>query len=133
MIAKFFAFMSSKKKCQIIHAIRRAKERYDINLRREDIKEIVKLIQNNDSQSLVKRSNRVTIHEITYLNKVFIVVYDSLRKNIASFLSLNYKERALELENIRLQNKENVKNKLEEFNENYLKEMEELDLPKPTG
>lgn len=123
----------SKKKCQIIHAIRRAKERYDINLRREDIKEIVKLIQNNDSQSLVKRSHRVTIHEINYLNKIFIVVYDSLRKNIASFLPLNYKERALKLENIRLQNKENVKNKLEEFNENYLKEMEELDLPKPTG
>lgn len=42
-------------------------------------------------------------------------------------MPLNYKERALELENIRLQNKENVKNKLEEFNENYLREMEALD------
>lgn len=101
--------MASKKKCQIRHAIKRAKERYNIYLRFEDIPEIVKLIQSEQSTLILKKSIRVSIHEVIYLTKKFVVVYDSLRENIATFLPLNFKQR------------------LDNFNGNFLREMEEKD------
>ena len=101
--------MASKKKCQIKHAIKRAKERYNIYLRYEDIPEIVKLIQSEQSTLILKKSIRVSIHEVIYMNKKFVVVFDSLRENIATFLPLNFKR------------------KLDEFNDNFLREMEEKD------
>lgn len=101
--------MASKKKCQIRHAIKRAKERYNIYLRFEDIPEIVKLIQSEQSNLILKKSIRVSIHEVLYLNKKLIVVYDSLRENIVTFLPLNFKQR------------------IDNFNDTFLREMEEKD------
>ena len=55
----FKLVMASKKKCQIKHAIKRAKERYNIYLRYEDIPEIVKLIKSEQSNLILKKSIRV--------------------------------------------------------------------------
>lgn len=54
--------MSSKKESQIKHAIKRAKQRFELSLTKTDLIDIVRNIQNNiDCVFIKKQSNRVSI------------------------------------------------------------------------
>lgn len=77
----------NKKQSQRIHAKRRAKERYGVELNSKDLKSLVTKIQKGDAEF---------VRKISLTRSVFIVdgrkvVYDKLRKNIATFLSEDMK------------------------------------------
>lgn len=77
---------NSKKKAQFRHAKMRALERYDLDLRDEDINNIVEIIRSHKSKSLAKQSNNISINELTYKECVVKVAYDRQRKSIATFI-----------------------------------------------
>ena len=82
--------MSSKKESQIKHAIKRAKQRFELSLTKTDLIDIVRNIQNNiDCVFIKKQSNRVSIFIIKYKDQQYRVVYDKERKSIVTFLHLN--------------------------------------------
>lgn len=71
---------------QRIHAKTRAIERYNTFLNRNDLFAIVKLIQENKSIPIAKKTNRITIHKINYKEVDLVVAYDKSRGSVASFL-----------------------------------------------
>ena len=75
-----------KKKSERIHAKRRALERYDLNLTKVVRNQIKSKIQKNDGTFLYRQSRRVTIWEVAHENKMYKVVYDTLRGEIVTFL-----------------------------------------------
>jgi hypothetical protein len=77
-----------KEKGQIKHAIRRAIQRYDLDLYERDILEMVRRIQIGDIISSKKQTNRVSIVEMVVNNVRCKVAYDKQRKTIATFLPL---------------------------------------------
>lgn len=82
--------MSSKKESQIKHAIKRAKQRFDLCLTKQNLIEIVRNIQNNiDCVFIKKQSNRISLFVITYKDQQYRVVYDKERKSIVTFLHLH--------------------------------------------
>lgn len=83
--------MATKTKCQIKHAKRRAAERYDLEITENDLNRIIKSIQNGEGQLIRRQSHRVSIWSVICQTKECVVVYDKLRKNIASFLPLEAK------------------------------------------
>ncbi len=77
----------SKKIGQRIHAKRRCFARYGISITSRQIKQIVRKIQLQiDATMLHRVSNRRSIWKVYYLELEIIVVYDSGRSNIATFL-----------------------------------------------
>ncbi|MFZ2663852.1 MAG: hypothetical protein WAX66_00610 [Patescibacteria group bacterium] len=84
----------SKKESERKHAIRRAKERYNIDLTSGDIKQLIRAIQTGQATYVRRLSNRVTKWSIPVpkhlaeksLYPEMIVVYDKERKEIATFL-----------------------------------------------
>ena len=81
-----------KAKSQRIHAKRRALQRYDISLNREDLEKIIQLIQTGKGRCIEKQSNTRTIFIVEYKGKDCKVVYDKLRKNICTFLPMEDKK-----------------------------------------
>jgi hypothetical protein len=96
-------FVPTKKQAEQIHARRRAKERYDVNLNKDARRQIVHQIQNsleNLSQParglstvtpssatfLAKQSNRVTEWEVPYEGQDLRVLYDKKRKTLITCL-----------------------------------------------
>ena len=82
----------SKTKGQRIHAKKRASERYGLKINREIIKQCIQMIQNGEAKFLCKSSNTRTLFELTLEGKRVKVVYDKVRKNIATFLPEKIKE-----------------------------------------
>ena len=80
--------MKTKKQCQILHAKKRAKERFEIALNTTDYKSIISLIRedNPSVKHLYKQSNRISVKQISYNDKVVYVVYDKIRHTIVTFL-----------------------------------------------
>lgn len=78
----------SKKMAEKIHAKRRAKERYDLELNRHSLKDLVKLVQSCTGIFIRKKSNRVSNWLINYQGKDLLVSYDKIRKTIITFLPL---------------------------------------------
>jgi hypothetical protein len=78
--------VKSKKESQTKHAVQRADLRYGVRLNENDLREIVKLIETGKSKPLQKQSNRVVVHKVSYKSCDMILVYDKLRKSIATFL-----------------------------------------------
>lgn len=76
----------TKKNGQIKHAKMRALERYGLDLSDDEYYQIRNLITGNKSKPLHRQSNRVALHEVEWNNTKMIVVYDSKRKTIVSFL-----------------------------------------------
>lgn len=76
----------SKTKCQRLHAKKRASERYDLELNRKQLDQIVELIQTNQAFFIKRRSNRITLFQVYFEDQWLKVVYDSVRKNIVTFL-----------------------------------------------
>lgn len=75
-----------KSVCQRIHAKRRAEERYALELNRDDLRNIVQRIQQNQATHVEKQSHRVSVFDLTYNNIDVRVVYDKNRKTIVTFL-----------------------------------------------
>lgn len=75
-----------KSQSQRIHAKQRALERYDLDLNRQDLEEIIKKIHLNKASFIKRQSFRVTVWKVTYKEKELITVYDKHRQTIATFL-----------------------------------------------
>lgn len=78
----------TKSTAQRLHAKRRAKQRYGLELKREDLAAIARQIQSGHSTCVAKQSVRVTIHRLEWQGTYFEVVYDRERKNVVTFLPL---------------------------------------------
>jgi hypothetical protein len=78
----------SKAQSERIHAKRRAADprRYGVHLNRHDLKTIIGRIRGGFSELLHEQSLRVSIREVEYNGILFKVAYDSIRKEIITFL-----------------------------------------------
>jgi len=88
----------SKSKSQDIHAKKRAAERYSVILEKDDLKTLIKQIQNNSGgfgsggtfvskQSLTRAFHIVRHFDESYMNGIdMLAIYDSSRKTIRTFL-----------------------------------------------
>lgn len=81
----------NKKRSQNIHAKRRALERHNINLNRKVRQEVISDIQNGNARFLGRYSNTRSLFLVNIEGKEVKVVYDKLRKNIATVLSEDMK------------------------------------------
>jgi hypothetical protein len=82
--------MKKKKFGQRIHAKLRAEQRFGIKLNRDDIKNIVHMIQNSQS-IFVRRASRVKSgHAVYYKGNKFYTVYDKNTQTIATIMPLSY-------------------------------------------
>lgn len=78
---------NSKEYAQYRHAIRRAKERVGIDLTITEIRALVKQIQSGGAEFVNKQTNRVSVFKLTLHGKETLVVYDSSRHTIVTFLT----------------------------------------------
>ena len=78
--------MFSKNKAERLHFKKRMSERYGLDISRENIVRIVKIIQRNQSIFTIKQSNTRSIHFISYADRVIPMVYDKLRKELVTAL-----------------------------------------------
>lgn len=78
-----------KKHCQNLHFKSRLKERYGIELNRQDRLDIVNLIQANDSRFffLRRETTRLRWWVVDYKGKLFPVVYDANRHVLVTALN----------------------------------------------
>jgi len=76
----------NKRKMQKIHAKSRFFERHDILLTKDLHKELINNIQNGKAKFVKKQSNRVTLWDIDFTDKLIRVVYDKHRKLIITTL-----------------------------------------------
>jgi hypothetical protein len=83
--------IKSKTECQIIHTQKRALERYNLELEKEDIKNITKQIRTGDAFFIEKQSNRRLMYAVNYQGAQMRVIYDSYRDNLATILPLQPK------------------------------------------
>jgi hypothetical protein len=84
--AKRITKPKNKTEASTIHALKRAKERFDWELTKADLKKIRTQIQNGDSIPLKKSSNRVHVHIVTYNGVQLKVAYDKIRKVIVTLM-----------------------------------------------
>jgi len=76
----------SKGASQEIHALRAAKKRYGVDVGLLGLCEVRGQIQEGRSRLLERQSNRVAIHEVTWGGQTMVVVYDSMRHTLVTFL-----------------------------------------------
>jgi len=70
-----------------VHARQRAIQRYGVNISNKKRREIISIIHSGGVGKFVKRhSVRVTEWEIPLDGEIFRVLYDKIRKEIATFL-----------------------------------------------
>jgi hypothetical protein len=79
--------VASKRKSQRKHARMRARERYGIEVGEFTRNEIIRKIQTGASTKAWRTSNRVVVHDVSLSDGTLVrVAYDSMRKEICSFL-----------------------------------------------
>lgn len=78
-----------RKQIQRLHARRRARERYGLNLSNKDITQIVRSIRSGGSISTTKQTNTRTLHVIIYDGQEMRVIYDNKRHNVCTFLPVS--------------------------------------------
>lgn len=76
---------------QIFHSIKRAKERYGKEFKKEDILRISKGIRKgnlllNGGEDSMKITNTRTFHRVFYRDVIYNVIYDRLRGTLCTFL-----------------------------------------------
>lgn len=79
----------TKAEAQVIHAKRRAFERYGVQLNRKTYHAMVRMIQSGKALFIRRRSNRVSLFYLVYQERAFKVVHDSKRHRIVTFLNDN--------------------------------------------
>jgi len=77
---------NKRKKKQVKHAYRRAKERYNFDIKEHEYLVLVKQIQNQQAKFIQATSNRAKVFEVNLGDRKFRVVYDNIRKSIVTFL-----------------------------------------------
>lgn len=75
-----------KRNAQILHAIKRARERYDLELSIADIEGIAKMIRTQNTKRVKALSNSRVVHELKYKSKTIRVIYDKKRHTLLTFL-----------------------------------------------
>jgi len=75
---------------QRIHATRRAKQRYGLELDKSDIDKIINLIQNRGAVETKKLTNARTLHVIQYKEQELKVIYDKKRHNVCTFMPIEW-------------------------------------------
>ncbi len=78
----------TKRYYQYRHARRRARTRYGVDLTDRDLDEMISEIQAGQAEHVEKQSNRVSVFIV---RDKFKVVYDKVRKSIATFLPMDDK------------------------------------------
>lgn len=87
-------FPIGKKYAQRAHFKRRLEERLGITINRFQRKEIIANIKANRYKFLKRQSSRVTIWEIVLNGQAFVAVYDSIREELVTVLTMEmYKEK----------------------------------------
>jgi len=77
-----------RKTLQRLHARRRARERYDLELTNADITRIVGAIRHGESVSTKKLTNTRTLHVVKFNEQLMRVIYDNKRHNVCTFLPI---------------------------------------------
>ncbi len=80
----------NKAVAQTVHAIRRANERYELNLTQSDMRHFSNQIQSGNAQFLEKQTGRVSVFSVMTLAGAVPMVYANQRKTIASVLPETY-------------------------------------------
>lgn len=80
----------SKAASQEMHALRAAKKRYGVEVGLLGMCDIRDQIQGGRSRLLERQSNRVAIHEVHWAGERMVVVYDSLRHTLVTFLPADF-------------------------------------------
>ena len=111
----------NKAKAQMLHAMRRAYERYQLKLSKNDYEEICK--KAGDAETLYRDSLRTTVKRLVWRDVELFFVYDSKRHTIATFL----KKEFLDMDEI-----ERAKNQLQAYvtNENKFRTLSDWELIK---
>ena len=81
--------MSDKSKAQRAHAIRRARERYGIDLNRDQYTALCASLRKGAGIFLGRQSNRLTVWRLVVAERACNVVYDKQRGTIVTFLPLD--------------------------------------------
>lgn len=77
-----------KRNAQILHSIKRARQRYGLSLSISDIEHIAKLIRTQATKRVKALTNTRVVHELECQGKTVLVVYDKKRHSIATFLPI---------------------------------------------
>jgi hypothetical protein len=75
-----------KRSAQILHSIKRARERYGLELSIADIESIAQLIRAQKTRRVKDVSNTRVIHELDFNGITVLVVYDKKRHTLNTFL-----------------------------------------------
>jgi hypothetical protein len=75
-----------KRNAEILHAIRRARERYGLELSVADIEGLARMIQKQATRRVRAVSNSRVIHELECRDRTVWVVYDKKRHTLVTFL-----------------------------------------------
>jgi hypothetical protein len=76
----------NKLEAQNIHAVNRAKERYDLELSVDDLKQIANKIRKGKSRFVAAETLRITKHLVEHKGVVLLVVYEKNMNSVCSFL-----------------------------------------------
>jgi hypothetical protein len=68
------------------HSLLRVAQRYGQDLGKQDLQNMVKMIQNGESEFVCKQSNTRTHHKVTYQGTEYYIVYDKQREVPVTFL-----------------------------------------------
>ena len=79
----------NKKRAQMRHARRRAKQRYGLDLSTDQLRAIANRIKDGRASLLRSCSNRVGIYQVPYQQQLLVVAYDRKRGQVSSFLPPN--------------------------------------------
>ena len=71
---------------QQLHAIFRSAERYGIYIDESGLRTLVRQIQSGESEFVMKRTNRISIHKVKHGEQEVYVSFDKNTHNICSFL-----------------------------------------------
>lgn len=75
-----------KRDYQKIHAMRRAIERYGLPIGEHGLAEIVAKIRRGESEFVMNRTHRLSIHKVVYNGVDVIVMYDRNEHAVCTFL-----------------------------------------------
>lgn len=87
-----------KRKAQLKHARRRFDGRFDIKLNDNEYLQLVNKIQKGNAEFIERQSNRVTVWNVSYNDKVIRVVYDKRTKVIVTALPIYGLENSIHIE-----------------------------------
>ena len=82
------AYSNEKANAQYLHAVARAKERYDLDLYEQLYRTFVNKVKKGETTLLFRQSARVSVRLLEHLDHTYKVVYDHHRKTIVTFLPL---------------------------------------------